>query len=95
MNAFRRVPAPRAVATAACALLLGIAGPVFGADVAPDAGASPPECRCRVPGGGLTDLGTVACFELGGAPVAMRCEMSTNTPYWRRIDGPAGCPAPS
>ena len=95
MNAFRGVPAPRGAATTLCALLLGVAGssPSLAAT---DAAAAPsPECRCRVPGGELTDLGTVACFDLGGAAVAMRCEMSTNTPYWRRVDGPAGCPAPS
>ena len=94
MNAFRRAAASRRVGLAACALSLLAAGSSRGADDTAGV-ATPPECRCRVPGGELTDLGTVACFELGGAAVTMRCEMSTNTPYWRRIDGPAGCPVPS
>ena len=92
MNAFGRSSASRGVIPATCVLLLVVAEASFARD---DAAAPPPECRCRVPGGELTDLGTVACFELGGTAVAMRCEMSTNTPYWRRVDAPAECPAPA
>lgn len=61
----------------------------------------PPECRCRAPGGGQRDLGTVECFEIGARAVVMRCEMSTNTPYWKPMDGrdrhdaEGGCPAPA
>ncbi len=85
--------ARRLRAAAAAALLAGGAS-----HAAPEPGAAadaPHDCRCRIPGGELRDLGTVACFELGERSVAMRCEMSTNTPYWRRAEATDACPPPS
>lgn len=54
-----------------------------------------PECRCRDPNGESRDLGTVACVRIGSSDYLVRCEMSTNTPYWKRLDEEAGCPQPS
>lgn len=90
-----------ASATAATVLAFAVAGTAPGvsaaAEVADRAAATsaPPECRCRAPGGALRDLGTVECVEIGGRRVSVRCEMSTNTPYWRRVEGVAACPAPA
>ena len=60
------------------------------ADAAPEV-----ECRCRAPDGERRDLGTVACVRIGQGDYLVRCEMSTNTPYWRRLDDAPGCPQPS
>ena len=51
-----------------------------------------PDCQCRVPGGAMRDLGTVVCVNIVGTQKLVRCEMSTNTPYWRNIEGVNGCP---
>ena len=53
----------------------------------------PPDCQCRDPEGERRDLGTVACVDISGTSWLVRCEMSTNTPYWRRLGGEAGCPS--
>ena len=53
---------------------------------------SAPDCQCRAPGGLMKDLGTVACFDIVGSNRLVRCEMSTNTPYWKELEGVAGCP---
>ena len=50
-----------------------------------------PDCQCRDPGGERRDLGTVECVSIAGTPYLVRCEMSTNTPYWRRLRDEAGC----
>ena len=51
-----------------------------------------PECKCRSPDGQMQDLGTVQCVDIVGRKNLMRCEMSTNTPYWKKIEGASGCP---
>ncbi|MFK7889545.1 MAG: hypothetical protein AB8B63_01925 [Granulosicoccus sp.] len=51
------------------------------------------DCRCRAPGGGMRDLGTVECVDIVGTRYLVVCVMSTNTPYWKRIDYSDGCPA--
>ena len=51
-----------------------------------------PDCQCRAPGGLMQDLGTVACFDIVGNKRMVRCEMSTNTPYWKEVEGIEGCP---
>ena len=50
------------------------------------------DCQCRSPGGLMQNLGTVACFNIVGNNRMMRCEMSTNTPYWKELEGITGCP---
>ena len=74
-------------ATSAC-LLCGVAGVA----VAQDAAMSPPECRCRAPDGQMQSLGAVQCMTIVGRPTLVRCEMSTNTPYWNKVEGVEGCP---
>ena len=51
-----------------------------------------PECKCRSPDGQMQDLGTVQCVDIVGRKNLMRCEMSTNTPYWKKVEGTSGCP---
>jgi hypothetical protein len=41
----------------------------------------------------MRNLGTVECVDITGEKYLVRCEMSTNTPYWRKIKGGSGCPA--
>ena len=50
------------------------------------------DCQCRAPDGQMLDLGTVECFDIVGHKKLVRCEMSTNTPYWKKVDGIEGCP---
>ncbi len=50
------------------------------------------DCQCRDPQGNRRDLGTVECVNITGTQYLVRCEMSTNTPYWKRIKDDAGCP---
>ena len=66
-------------------LLLTTASAVF-------AQVAEPDCQCRAPGGQMQDLGTVACFDIVGNNRMLRCEMSTNTPYWKELEGVEGCP---
>ena len=66
-----------------------VAGTLVAAGAAP--AAPPPDCQCRDPEGGHRDLGTVECVDISGRPWLVRCEMSTNTPYWRRLNERAGC----
>jgi hypothetical protein len=49
-------------------------------------------CQCRDPHGIRVDLGTVECVNITGTKYLVRCEMSTNTPYWRRLNEQGGCP---
>ena len=51
-----------------------------------------PDCQCRAPGGGMRDLGAVECVNIVGTRHMVRCEMSTNTPYWKQLEGVEGCP---
>ena len=51
-----------------------------------------PECKCRSPDGQMQDLGTVQCVDIVGRKYLVRCEMSTNTPYWKKVEGTSGCP---
>lgn len=51
------------------------------------------DCQCRGPDGQMRDLGSVQCVDISGRPSLMRCVMSTNTPYWRKLDNVEGCPA--
>ncbi len=53
---------------------------------------SPTECRCRAPDGQMQALGTVQCVTIVGRQSLVRCEMSTNTPYWNEVEGVEGCP---
>lgn len=52
-----------------------------------------PECQCRAPDGSMRDMGAVECFDIVGTKNLLRCEMSTNTPFWKKIDGVEGCPS--
>lgn len=80
------------------ALLLGITSQfVLASAHAADTATTPltptgPDCRCRAPDGSLKDLGTVQCVDITGNSHLMRCVMSTNTPYWKPVDGVEGCP---
>ena len=49
------------------------------------------ECQCRDPDGQRRDIGTVQCVDINGSAWIMRCEMSTNTPYWKQLDSVDGC----
>ena len=101
----RSSPRPAAAvsrALARAALLASLGSPLAAVAQSPDGPGGPdgaaaaPECRCRMPGGSMRDLGAVECLEIGARRVPVRCEMSTNTPYWRTLDGGArGCPAPA
>lgn len=80
------------------ALALG-AGPVAAeADKAPKAaqsdyspakpkeGHSYPDCFCTDTDGARVELGETACLRIGSQKhVLARCEMSLNSPMWRRI----------
>ncbi|MFK7854968.1 MAG: hypothetical protein AB8B79_12675 [Granulosicoccus sp.] len=55
--------------------------------------ATDTDCQCRAPDGQMKNLGTVECVDIVGNKSLVRCEMSTNTPYWKKIDGIEGCPA--
>ena len=76
----------RTVRTALVAALLPLVPAVAPAD---------PDCRCRDPDGESRELGTVTCVRIGRTDYRVRCEMSTNTPYWRRLDESGGCPQPA
>lgn len=52
-----------------------------------------PECQCRAPDGSMKDIGAIECFDVVGTRKLVRCEMSTNTPFWNRVDGVVGCPS--
>lgn len=51
------------------------------------------DCQCRAPDGQMRDLGSIECVNIVGRRKLVRCEMSTNTPYWKNIDGIEGCPS--
>lgn len=53
---------------------------------------SDPDCQCRAPGGEMRNLGTVECVNIVGTLKLVRCEMSTNTPFWKDLEGIQGCP---
>ena len=55
--------------------------------------SSSSDCQCRGPDGQMRDLGSVQCVDISGRPNLMRCVMSTNTPYWKKLDNVEGCPA--
>jgi hypothetical protein len=72
--------------TAKCVLIIFLmVGSAFAQQAKPD-------CQCRSPDGSMQNMGTVACFDIVGSKFLVRCEMSTNTPYWKKIDGVQGCP---
>lgn len=50
------------------------------------------DCQCRAPGGEMRDLGVVECVNIVGTRKMVRCEMSTNTPYWKDYGEANGCP---
>lgn len=52
-----------------------------------------PECQCRAPGGVMRDLGTIECVDIVGKRHLVVCDMSTNTPYWRKLEQSEGCPS--
>ena len=51
------------------------------------------DCYCRAQDGSMQNMGVVACFDIVGSKTLVRCEMSANTPYWKKIDGITGCPS--
>lgn len=51
------------------------------------------ECKCRAPGGIMRDLGTIECVDIAGREKLVFCTMSTNTPYWKDVQGGVGCPS--
>lgn len=55
--------------------------------------SSKPDCQCRAPGGQMRDLGSVECVDIVGQKSLMICVMSTNTPYWKKVENSNGCPA--
>jgi len=83
--------APSAASTAMLVAVLAVAAP----STAALAADGDPDCRCRDPQGERRDLGTVTCVRIGRGDYLVRCEMSTNTPYWRRLDDRPGCPLAS
>jgi len=50
------------------------------------------DCQCRDATGNMRTLGTVTCIDIPGDQYLVRCEMSTNTPYWKKLEGDASCP---
>ena len=72
-------------------LALVATGQAMAQGVAPDQVAVP-ECQCRSPDGQMQDLGSVQCVDIVGRKNLVRCEMSTNTPYWKKVEGTSGCP---
>lgn len=52
-----------------------------------------PDCQCRAPGGVMRNLGTVECVDVVGHRYLVVCEMSTNTPYWKKLEGSDDCPS--
>lgn len=84
-----RHPCSSALVLAVC-LIAPLAG--MAADTHAAGDPDTPDCRCRAPDGSLKDLGTVQCVEITGQSRLVRCVMSTNTPYWRPVDGVQGCP---
>lgn len=63
---------------------------VAGASIAQSSAA---DCQCRAPGGQMRDLGYVECVNIVGTQNLVRCVMSTNTPYWKKLEGVEGCPS--
>lgn len=51
------------------------------------------DCQCRDSEGSMKNLGTVVCVNITGQQYLVRCEMSQNTPYWKRLNDESGCPA--
>ncbi len=82
-------PGSRSHISACVTLLAGfwLSNPLFAEAPEPD-----PDCQCRAPGGAMRDLGTVECVDIVGSKKLVRCEMSTNTPYWKSVEGAQGCP---
>lgn len=68
--------------------ILGLAAASAQADTTPPA---PHDCQCRAPGGERRDLGSIACVEIDGRPALVRCQMSMNTPFWKRLGFANGC----
>jgi len=79
----RSMTRTHARSAAMAALLIG--APTAFAD------APPPDCQCRAPQGGMRNVGTVLCITVGTSPVMVRCEMSTNTPFWKPLGDGGGC----
>ena len=73
-------------------VILSLTSLLAPAIMAQDTAVSPTECRCRAPDGQMLALGTVQCVSIVGRRSLVRCEMSTNTPYWNRVEGIEGCP---
>ena len=73
------------------ALTMAIVGQAMAQSVETDSGMAP-ECKCRSPDGQMQGLGTVQCVDIAGQQNLVRCEMSTNTPYWNKVEGTSGCP---
>ncbi len=50
------------------------------------------DCQCRDASGTMRNLGTIECVNITGEQYLVRCEMSTNTPFWKKLENGAGCP---
>jgi len=73
-------------------ILVSLAATLMMSAWAGDAANDTPECQCRDREGVRVDLGSVDCFDISGSRSLYRCEMSTNTPYWKRVGNQEGCP---
>jgi len=60
-------------------ILVSLAATLMTSAWADDAANGTPDCQCRDRQGMRVDL-------------VFRCEMSTNTPYWKRVSDQEGCP---
>lgn len=54
--------------------------------------ARPPiNCECRDQAGSMRSIGFIQCIEINGGQRLVRCEMSSNTPFWSPLTE-NGCP---
>lgn len=77
----------------AAGLLLGLGGMQVAAEPFDPSGGPDPDCWCRDADGERRELGSLSCVTITGRQYLVRCEMSTNTPYWKRVGPGEGCPA--
>lgn len=57
----------------------------------PKKGFRYPDCFCTDSQGERIELGKTTCLSIGSQQVTARCEMSLNTPIWKRVQ--KGCPS--
>lgn len=58
--------------------------------VPPARGFRYPDCYCTDSRGERVEMGRTACLRIGGQDVLAQCDMSLNSPTWRRVQ--EGCP---